>query len=81
MIPNNCLFLAEGMVLRTEEERVLLKREKLRVIDQKAPLIGIAGEVCQRCLPHKNDCIIELDLVHDGEDWTVALTLDEKQLQ
>ena len=81
MIPSTCLFLTEGKVLRTEENKVLLDREKLREINKKAPLISLAGEICQRCLPHKGDCDLELDIVHDGQDWTVALTLDEKQLQ
>ena len=81
MIPSSCLFLTEGKILRGEDGRVLLDREKLRDINPKAPLLGLAGEICQRCLPQNGGCNLELDLVHDGEDWTVALTLDEKQLQ
>jgi hypothetical protein len=69
---NQCLFVAEGMILREEDDVSLIDSKKLREFSLTAPLIGLAEDVCRRC-PFYGKCNDELDIVHDGIDWTVGV--------
>ena len=67
-----CNFVADGLVLREQEGVTLLDRKKLRERGLKGALLGKAREVCVGCLASVS-CCNELEVVHDGIDWTVGL--------